>query len=81
MTKVNVEVKNSKNVADKVKQEIKLEATNTVPTYKKQEFIDSASKLGFTPEMVAGALFNESDKEFTQNQFNHIMSKFTKNLK
>lgn len=46
------------------------------PTYTIQEYIDNSKALGYTKEVVAGALFNYEKSELTRTEFERLIKNF-----
>lgn len=55
---------------------VETKATNVETKYPIEDFINNCEALGYRREVVAGALFNSKEKEFTKKEFESKIKEF-----
>lgn len=74
----NISKNTSEDTTIKQEESTVAKQTTTVqePTYPIQEFINNSKALGYSKEVVAGALFNCKKSELTKTEFEAIIKNF-----
>jgi len=55
---------------------VETKVTKTETKYSIEDFINNCEALGYRREVVAGALFNSKEKEFTKSEFEKKVKEF-----
>lgn len=55
---------------------VEVKTTKVETKYPIQDFINNCEALGYRREVVAGALFNSKEKEFTKSEFQEKVKEF-----